>query len=144
MVGLFLSCCLLLSSVFLFFLPLFSSFIPYQDQSSCPTCSGIPSTQNSPGTSICHRSTSRPYHSRRCSLFACTWKLKRPHRPLQVTFGSQVIFTLKPSSGRRRNNAHPPARRSRDRAVRGARPAFRPSVPDFRAIISQIISRQYR
>ena len=103
-----------------------------------------PSTRNSPGTSTCHRSTSRPYHSCRCSLFARTCDGNQPQNPLQVTFGSQVIFHLKSSSGRRRNKAPPPARRRRDRAFRGARSTFRPSVPDFQTITSQKTTKRHR
>ena len=55
-----------------------------------------------------------------------------------------VFFDLLSSSGRRRNKAPPPARRNRDRAFHGARPAFRPSVPDFQTMFSQITTRQYR
>ena len=108
-------------------------------RTSCPVCSGIPANRNSPGTSNYNRSTSRPYHSCRCSLFARTWDSNQPQSPLQGTFGAQVNFRLTPSSGRRRNKSSPPARRSLARAVRGARPAFRPPVPDFQSMISQII-----
>ena len=90
----------------------------------------IIATRITPVTSTCNRSVSRLYFSCKCGYFGCTCNLLRPLKPMQIISKFQVVFYLMPSSGRRRNKVPPPARRSRDRAFRGARPAFRPSVPD--------------
>ena len=89
-----------------------------------------PITRKTFANTICHRSASRLYLSCKCGLFGCTCNIPRPLKPMQIISEFQVIFYLMPSSGRRRNKAPPPARRSWTRAGCGARSTFRPSVPD--------------